>query len=70
MAASSFLATIDLADYDGKVGVFQVPISVTSPDSRVTVLGFTPQFATIELDALVSRADVPVKVVHGSVPDG
>ena len=32
-------------------------------------MGFTPQFATIELDALVSRADVPVKVVHGSVPD-
>jgi len=69
VAASSFLATIDLADYDGKVGVFQVPISVTSPDSRVTVLGFTPQFATIELDALISRVDVPVKVVHGPVPD-
>jgi YbbR domain-containing protein len=69
VAASSFLATIDLADYAGKVGVFQVPISVTSPDSRVSVLGFTPQFATIELDALVSRADVPVKLVHGSVPD-
>jgi YbbR domain-containing protein len=69
VAASSFLATIDLADYDGKVGVFQVPISVTSPDPRVTVLGFTPQFATIELDALISRVDIPVKVVHGTVPD-
>jgi YbbR domain-containing protein len=69
VAASSFLATIDLADYDGKVGVFQIPINVTSPDSRVTVLGFTPQFATIELDGLVSRVDVPVKVVHGPVPD-
>ena len=70
VAASSFLATIDLADYDGKVGVFQVPISVTSPDSRVTVLGFTPQFATIELDSLRSLPDIPVKVVHGPVPDG
>src|SRR4029453_6491602 len=49
VAASSFLATIDLADYDGKVGFFQVPINVTSPDSRVTVLGFIPQFATVEL---------------------
>ena len=70
VAASSFLATIDLAGYEGKVGVFQVPINVTSPDSRVTILGFDPQFATVELDALVSRADVPVKVVHGPVPDG
>jgi YbbR domain-containing protein len=69
VAASSFLATIDLADYDGKVGVFQVPISVISPDSRVRVLGFNPQFATVELDGLVSRADVPVKVVPGPVPD-
>jgi YbbR domain-containing protein len=68
VAASSFLATIDLTDYDGKVGVFQVPINVTSPDSRVRVLGFTPQFATIELDSLVSRVDVPVKVVLGPVP--
>jgi YbbR domain-containing protein len=70
VAASSFLATIDLADYEGKVGVFQVPISVISPDPRVRVLGFFPQFATIQLDSLVSRADVPVKVVHGPVPEG
>ena len=70
VAASSFLATIDLSAYDGKVGVFQVPISVVSPDPRVRVLSFVPQFATIELDSLVSRTDVPVEVVHGPVPDG
>jgi YbbR domain-containing protein len=70
VAASSFLATIDLAGYDGKTGVFNVPIDVISPDNRVRILSYDPPFASIELDTLTSKEDVPVEVVHGPTPDG
>jgi len=69
VATSSFLATIDLSGQEGKVGVISVKIDVTTPDSRIRVLGYDPAFATVDLDSLKSRA-VPVKVVHGTVPDG
>jgi len=70
VATSTFLATIDLAGLDDKVGVVSVRIIVTTPDPRIRVLGYTPDFATITLDELDSLHDVPVKVVHGPVPDG
>lgn len=70
VGASTFLATIDMSGFAGTVGVVSVPISVTTPDSRVRVLGFEPAFATLELDKLDTLANVPVKVVHGPVPDG
>jgi YbbR domain-containing protein len=70
VATSSFLATIDLTGYEGKTGVFNVPIDVKSPDSRVRILGYVPPFASIELDTLTSKKGVPVKVVHGPAPDG
>lgn len=70
VATSTFLATIDLSGLQGKVGAVSVQIDVTTPDSRIRVLGHQPQYATIQLDRLVSRADVPVKVVHGPAPAG
>jgi YbbR domain-containing protein len=70
VATSTFLATIDLAGLEERVGVVSVRIAVTTVDSRVRVLGYEPPSATIELDRLVSRPGVPVKVVHGPVPDG
>lgn len=70
VATSSFLATIDLASLQGKVGVVSVKIDVTTPDSRIRILGYEPAFATLELDSLISREGIPVKVVHGPVPDG
>jgi YbbR domain-containing protein len=69
VATSSFLATIDLSGLEGKVGVISVKIDVTTPDSRIRVLGYDPAFATVALDELKS-IDVAVKVVHGTVPDG
>ncbi len=69
VATSSFLATIDLSGQEGKVGVISVKIDVTTPDSRIRVLGYDPAFATVTLDELKS-SDVAVKVVHGTVPDG
>ncbi len=70
VAASSFIATIDLETYADTVGVVSVPIVVSSPDPRIRILGFEPSYATIELDQLVSVSDIPVRVVHGPVPDG
>ena len=70
VATSTFVATIDLAGQQDKVGVISLPINVTSQDPRVRILGFDPTFATIELDDLVPRPDVTVKVVHPPVPDG
>ena len=70
VANSTFLATIDLAGLKDRVGVVSVRIDVTTGDSRVRVLGYDPPAATIELDRLISQPDVPVKVVHGPVPDG
>jgi hypothetical protein len=70
VATSTFVATIDLSGLDDRVGVVSVRIDVTTADSRIRVLGYEPAFATIELDRLVSRPDVPVQVVHGPVPDG
>ncbi len=69
VATSSFLATIDLSGEEGKVGVVSVRIDVTTPDSRIRVLGYEPAFATVELDELTSRS-VRVEVDHGPVPDG
>lgn len=69
VATSTFLATIDLSGQAGKVGVVSLKIDVTTPDSRISVLSWDPGFATVELDGLRSL-DVPVKVVHGPVPDG
>jgi YbbR domain-containing protein len=66
---SSFLATIDLAGLD-KPGIVSVRIDVTSPDPRIRVLGYEPNYVSLQLDTLQTRADIPVVVVHGGVPDG
>jgi YbbR domain-containing protein len=70
VATATFLATINLAGLEGRTGVVSVPIEVGTPDSRITVLGFSPTFATVDLDQLRSRPGIPVRVVHPPVPDG
>jgi YbbR domain-containing protein len=71
VATSTFLATIDLAGLESQVGgVVSVPIQVTTPDTRIRVLGYEPRFAIFQLDRLVSQPDIPVKVQYGTVPDG
>jgi YbbR domain-containing protein len=70
VATSSFVATIDLSSVGTTTGVVSAPVTVTTPDPRVRVLGWEPTFVTIEIDRLVSRDGVPVKVTHGPVPDG
>lgn len=70
VATSSFVATIDLSGIGTTTGVVSAPVTVTSPDSRVRVLGWEPAFVTIDVDRLISHDGVPVKVTHGPVPDG
>lgn len=70
VAASTFVAIIDLADVAGQTGLISLPIQVTSPDSRVRIISFEPPFATIEVDRLDTREGVPVSVLHGQAPDG
>ena len=68
VATATFLATIDLAGLEGRTGVVSVPIVVATPDPRITVLGFFPTFATVDLDKLTSRPGIAVRVVHPPVP--
>ena len=49
VATSSFIATIDLSGQEGKVGIVSLPISLTAPDSRIRVLGYVPDTATVEI---------------------
>jgi len=70
VATSSFVATIDLSGIGTTTGVVSAPVTVTTPDSRVRVLGWDPTFVTIDVDQLISRDGVQVKVTHGPVPDG
>ena len=69
VGTSTFSATVDLSGMTPTGGVASVRIQVTSVDGRVRVLGYEPAFASIQLDSLVSEV-VPVKVDHGTVPDG
>lgn len=69
VATSTFSATVDLSGIKPTGGVVSVRIQVESVDGRVRVLGYEPMFASIHLDPLVSEV-VPVKVEHGTVPDG
>ena len=67
--ASTFTATVDLADVEPGAGPQLVPIVVESLDDRITVLGSEPDVLTVELDALTTRT-VPVVVERGTVPEG
>ncbi len=67
--ATTFTATVDLANVPPGGGPQLVPIVVASLDPRITVLGSTPDVMTVELDALETRT-VPVVVERGATPDG
>ncbi len=69
VGTSTFSATVDLSGMTPTGGVVSVRIQVISVDGRVRVRGYEPAFASIQLDPLVSEI-VPVKVEHGTVPDG
>ena len=67
--ATTFSATVDLANVPPGGGKQLVPIVVTSLDPRITVLSSEPDVMTVELDALKTKT-VPVVVERGATPDG
>jgi len=68
--ASSFKATVDLANVDPSQGHVTLPVTVTALDDRVQVLDVQPSQITIQLDRVTSRS-VPIKaVIVGTVPPG
>jgi YbbR domain-containing protein len=69
VTSSSFVATVNLADVDPKAGPVNVHIDVTAPDARIRVLGYEPQFMSVQLDPLDQKS-VPVQVERGVVPGG
>lgn len=69
VTSSSFEANVDLSDVDAQAGPVNVQIEVTSPDARIRVLGYEPQFMSVELDPFDQKS-VPVEVERGVVPAG
>lgn len=71
VTASSFTATVDLADAVAVPGAPSVslPVVVRSLDPAIQVLDFAPSRVSIRLDPLVTR-EVPVTVDIGTVPPG
>jgi YbbR domain-containing protein len=69
VTSSSFEASVNLSDVDAQAGTVNVRIEVTSPDSRIRVLGYEPQFMSVQLDPLDQKS-VPVQVERGVVPGG
>jgi YbbR domain-containing protein len=69
VAASSFVATVDLQGVPATGSFVTVPIDVKALDERIRILGYEPSLARIQLDEVIEK-DVPVRVEHGTVPDG
>lgn len=69
VAATSFVATVDLGDVPATGGFVTVPIDVKVLDERIRILGYEPSTTGMQLDEIVEK-DVPVRVEHGTVPDG
>jgi YbbR domain-containing protein len=69
VTGSSFTASVDLSSVDPEAGAVSVRIEVSSPDSRIRVLGYEPQFMSVQLDPIADQT-VPVQVERGVVPPG
>lgn len=69
VTTSSFAASVDLSSVDPEAGAVSVRIVVSSPDTRIRVLGYEPQFMSVQLDP-IDRKTVPVQVERGVVPPG
>jgi YbbR domain-containing protein len=69
LSSSAFAAYVDLTNAPSDASQpYLADVTLRAP-SGVNVLDYTPQQIFIRLDPVVTRT-VPVKVVHGTVPDG
>ena len=69
VAASSFVATVDLGGVPATGSFVTVPIDVKALDERIRILSYEPSLASVQLDEVIDK-EVPVRVEHGTVPDG
>jgi YbbR domain-containing protein len=65
--SSSFEATVDLSSVDPGAGTVSLPVTVRAGDTRVRVLGWSPDRVQVQVDQVVA-VQVPVKVNKVSVP--
>ena len=64
---SSFEATVDLSGVDPGAGTVSLPVTVQAGDTRVRVLGWSPDRVQVQVDQVVA-VQVPVIVKKVSVP--
>ncbi len=68
--ASTFKATVDLANVPAGTGPVLVPVQVISLDpTEIQVIGYTPDRVTIDLDT-VAEKQVPVRIEQPPPPAG
>ena len=65
--SSSFEATVDLDGVDPAAGTVSLPVTVRAGDTRVRVLGWSPDRVQVQIDQVVA-VQVPIKVNKVSVP--
>jgi YbbR domain-containing protein len=65
--SSSFEATVDLSSVDPGAGTVSLPVTVRAGDTRVRVLGWSPDRVQLQVDQVVA-AEVPITVKKVSVP--
>lgn len=67
--SSTFTAEVDVSGVTPGSGPVSLPVVVKSIDQRITVVDWSPDRVTVQLDELVER-EVPVTVNPGTIPDG
>lgn len=67
--SSTFTAEVDVSNVEPGSGPVSLPVIVRSIDDRITVVAWSPDRVTVQVDDLVSR-EVPVTVDPGTIPDG
>jgi YbbR domain-containing protein len=71
VSVNTFSATADLSGVEARPGgpAADVPIAVTALDSRVVIVGFSPDVVQVHLDPVETR-QMTVSVNTGTVPEG
>ena len=67
--ATTFSASVDLANVPIGAGPQLVPVSLTSIDPDINIVSFTPDRVTVDIDEVASRV-VPVRIRHDPPPAG
>jgi YbbR domain-containing protein len=71
LSSAGFSATIDLTGIvpDPASPIVTVPVKLVAADPKVSILSFSPAEVFVRLDPIITST-VPVRVSHGTVPEG